>query len=1606
MPDANQPQKQAWKEKIRRQLATTLGRAWTAEESPASASDSSSISNDNIRNQIMTGKRTRRQAHLGVPSLSSTTSTSTSTTMTRPRRKASTIISSSASSSLASFSTATTPSKRALPRTTSTKAATTIKRATAVNSTRTITTTTTSTTKSTQSHTKARKHRLVSALDKKLNDAAHASRLHAHGLCVEEFVLFQYHLGKSNLDHYLQVRNTMLYLWRESPKEPLTLQRAFTATKDLGLHQALIPHIYEFLLRSGYINFGMCPYQDQAKHHNISNGTNGHSTASATTSEKAHEDSRAASVNISSPAQKTIVVIGSGIAGVAAARQLENLLRYYAPRFAPGLPPKVVVLEARNRIGGRMHSLELKFRSPSSKTSPPAAVLSKNSSGTTHEKTIEQGHQQTQTGQKMKHAVDLGAQIITGFDNGNPMEIIVRRQLSDMSLHYLVNETCDLFEHDGRLVPKDKDVHCETVFNRILDQACKLRDSPKILEPLTHYLQNRTKQDSQSPGRVQSTTTPTLGHSMDYFLESHPEFKTWTAQELSLIHWHYANLEFANATPLDQLSLRHWDQDDDYEFSGNHCMVVQGYGQVPIALSKGLDVRLNMPVASIKRAHTKGKASSNGREQPQQQGSITIQCRNGTTIACDKTVVTVPLGVLKSRQINFQPPLPEWKENAIRRMGFGLLNKLVLVFDKPFWDSSVELFGYVGGGKDGSSGKGYDLKAYRSSRGKFYMFWNCIVVSGLPVLVTLMAGQSAYDSEKMTREELVKEAVETLALIYPQIKRIPKPVETVVTRWSRDEFAQGSYSFVGRDGTGEDYDLLAKSVEDQLYFAGEATSRHYPATAHGAYLSGIKVAKEVLDSLIGPQTLDTPYNVAGINKTKSDRTPTTAAAHRRRDYRESSNESNDSHLLSLEEAHTSDSSPPPEKTETTLIGHGFALPRRRGRAARSMIARFVADPSDAEDDNDEDEDEDEYEGNDEASDFPEEEEEEEVRYKKTKTGNGPLSKVKRDLSEPSRRRGRPVYAKSKNESSPLRNPQGDDKIGTGARGTDAENNSELDHISESYTAMTSTQLQRLIQGTILVTAEDLSDLTRPIRLQSPYPPSTLTQQEQPQDQEEKTEVVIHESHHQGQEEEAEEEREKSTTDEYEAGEEIQEVIEETANNESDQELDSASNDEDLDLTLSPSSEKTEGELDLENNTSDSIEETLLPDDKDKINDAASFDTAKTLSPLDTNYLIFVPSGKTIEAQYFSLLTAFWIAKHSNRTLIYAPPMLSPPSLASMYPVFAGRQGKRLQRWTNLYDFKQVVANQPVVAIDTTRPFLRTPFTTEMALEEENPTTTYQPNLSAVTTNPAPASIRCQGPSIGGSSWKSLDFAGRHFLNSYNLQTEFDTLDDRFWNLDPEAIQRNWAAGTPATKDNFRQKSFVCISGTEFIGSMDPIWEEKIWQEYGPKMAFSRGIRLQGRQSVLEVMRALEREDRKDGYIGVHIDKLPPPELCAKKGPESHACEWTVDLISKRIALLQQTEGVQRPVVVTTTETDLAILSTMDRQPGWLRIGADDDANGLFGGLLYEDLGGYGEAATRLFIMAHAAIFVGSRDSALAMQAAFRIKSVNSIRELPMRWELY
>ena len=59
-----------------------------------------------------------------------------------------------------------------------------------------------------------------------------------------------------------------------------------------------------------------------------------------------------------------------------------------------------------------------------------------------------------------------------------------------------------------------------------------------------------------------------------------------SSRDRQIVDWHFANLEFANATPLNNLSLKHWDQDDGFAFTGSHLTVRNGYSSVAVALSQ------------------------------------------------------------------------------------------------------------------------------------------------------------------------------------------------------------------------------------------------------------------------------------------------------------------------------------------------------------------------------------------------------------------------------------------------------------------------------------------------------------------------------------------------------------------------------------------------------------------------------------------------------------------------------------------------------------------------------------------------------------------------------------------------------------------------------------------------------------------------------------------------------------------------------------------------------------------------------------------------------------------------------------------------------------
>ncbi|XP_038711213.1 protein FLOWERING LOCUS D-like isoform X1 [Tripterygium wilfordii] len=504
--------------------------------------------------------------------------------------------------------------------------------------------------------------------------------------------------------NYTIIRNHIIAKWRENISSWVSKEMFINS---IPKHcTSLLNSAYNYLVSHGYINFGVAP----------------------AIKEKIPAE----------PSKPSIVIIGAGLSGLAAARQLMRL----------GF--KVTVLEGRKRAGGRVYT-----------------------------KRMEGGG-----GNKVSAAADLGGSVLTGT-LGNPLGILAR-QLGH-SLHK-VRDKCPLYQMDGKPVDLDMDRKVEIAFNRLLDKASRLR---------------------QLMGEV--SVDVSLGAALETFRQVYGD--AVNTEDMNLFNWHCANLEYANAGLMSKLSLAFWDQDDPYDMGGDHCFLPGGNGRLVQALAE------NVPILYEKTVHTI------------RYGSDGVQVIAGNQVfEGDMALCTIPLGVLKSGSVKFIPELPQRKLDGMKRLGYGLLNKVAMLFPYVFWETDLDTFGH--------------LTDDASTRGEFFLFYSYSPVAGGPLVIALVAGEAAHKFESMPPTDALTKVLQILKGIYePRGINVPEPIQTVCTRWGSDPFCLGSYSNVAVGSSGDDYDIMAENVGDgRLFFAGEATNRRYPATMHGAFLSGLREA--------------------------------------------------------------------------------------------------------------------------------------------------------------------------------------------------------------------------------------------------------------------------------------------------------------------------------------------------------------------------------------------------------------------------------------------------------------------------------------------------------------------------------------------------------------------------------------------------------------------------------------------------------------------------------------------------------------------------------------------------------------------------------------------
>lgn len=212
------------------------------------------------------------------------------------------------------------------------------------------------------------------------------------------------------------------------------------------------------------------------------------------------------------------------------------------------------------------------------------------------------------------------------------------------------------------------------------------------------------------------------------------------------------------------------------------------------------------------------------------KGGVDVALERGETLEAQAALVTLPVGVLKSGGVRFQPDLPAAKQRALARIENGHAHRAVFWFHEPFWENRVKNVSFL-----------------HSDLPTFPTWWTALPFRE-PILTAWAGGGQAIRMGITSEEEAKDLALGTLAKLTGRSRAfLEKQCRGFAFHdWSHDDFARGAYSYLGVDGLKAPAEL-ARPLEGTLFFAGEATAPSgRNGTVDGALASGYRAAQEYL----------------------------------------------------------------------------------------------------------------------------------------------------------------------------------------------------------------------------------------------------------------------------------------------------------------------------------------------------------------------------------------------------------------------------------------------------------------------------------------------------------------------------------------------------------------------------------------------------------------------------------------------------------------------------------------------------------------------------------------------------------------------------------------
>lgn len=192
-------------------------------------------------------------------------------------------------------------------------------------------------------------------------------------------------------------------------------------------------------------------------------------------------------------------------------------------------------------------------------------------------------------------------------------------------------------------------------------------------------------------------------------------------------------IEHLYGAARDQINWAAYRGEDDYD--GGDVTFPGGYSAILAALAGDYTIHLNHEVLEVR--HDEERAHIRFKTQGDQAFGV--------------VVVTVPLGVLKAQTLAFDPPLPAAKQQAIDRLGMGVLDKVYLMFDEVFWDADIPWLITPDTGL---------------TPGHFNQWFNLFPSTGQAVLCAFNGGDAARALAELPDETVIGQAMDVINAAY------------------------------------------------------------------------------------------------------------------------------------------------------------------------------------------------------------------------------------------------------------------------------------------------------------------------------------------------------------------------------------------------------------------------------------------------------------------------------------------------------------------------------------------------------------------------------------------------------------------------------------------------------------------------------------------------------------------------------------------------------------------------------------------------------------------------------------------------------------------------